>query len=470
MAELRKARAIYVCQECGSESVRWQGRCPDCNAWNTFVEKVQRPVRNAAPSRPPLVALAPIQVSDLSRELRPRLELGSPEFDRVLGEGVVAGSLVLIGGDPGIGKSTLLLQAAAAVAAAGKRVLYVSGEESAHQLKLRANRLSISGERLYLLVETDIDEALTSAESLQPDLLIVDSIQTVFSPELPNAPGTVVQLRESTQRIMRWAKASNVPAFIVGHVTKEGEIAGPRLLEHLVDVVLYLEGDRFSSYRLLRGVKNRFGATSEVGVFEMLGSGMEPVENPSEIFLAERARGAVGSVIVPVIEGTRSMLVELQALTTPTSLSIPRRTAHGIELNRLLLIGAVLSKRARIELYNQDVIVNIVGGLRVQEPAADLGLALAIASSYKDRRLPGDLIAIGEVGLSGELRSVSHIGRRLAEAEKMGFVHALIPAAALRRQRPQTALQLHPVSTLLEAVGTAFAMEPGPILDSASGA
>ncbi len=370
----------------------------------------------------------------------------------------VEGDHSFVANDLVVHNSTLLLQVTAKIAASGKNVLYISGEESAHQLKLRAARLGISGERLFLLTETDIDEALATADRVQPDLVVVDSIQTVFTPELPNAPGTVVQLREATLRVMRWAKRGHVPAFIVGHVTKEGEIAGPRLLEHLVDVVLYLEGERFSSYRLLRGVKNRYGATSEVGVFEMANDGLREVENPSEIFLAERADGAVGSVIVPVLEGTRPMLVEVQALTTSTSMSMPRRAAHGIETNRLLLITAVLSKRVRMPLHNQDVIVNVAGGLRVQEPAADLGLALAITSSFKDLRLPGDLVAIGEVGLSGELRSVGHLDRRLAEAEKLGFRHALVPAAALRRGKPATGLRLHPAATLVEAVEKALAL------------
>lgn len=459
MVEAKKTRAIFVCQECGLESVRWQGRCPECNAWNTFVERTVRP--NAANRARPALGVAgqePVELSTMSGDAHPRLELGIPEFDRVLGGGVVPGSLVLIGGDPGIGKSTLLLQVTAQVAAAGKSVLYISGEESAHQLKLRAGRLGIAGERLFLLTETNIDEALAAGERVQPDLIVIDSIQTVFSPELPNAPGTVVQLREATLRIMRWAKTGNVPAFIVGHVTKEGEIAGPRLLEHLVDVVLYLEGERFSSYRLLRGVKNRFGATSEVGVFEMQNSGLRGVANPSEIFLAERAEGAIGSVIVPVLEGTRPMLVEVQALTSATSMPVPRRTAHGIELNRLLLLTAVLSKRARMQLHGQDIIVNVAGGLRVQEPAADLGLALAISSSFKDVRLGGDMVAIGEVGLSGELRSVGHLDRRLAEAEKLGFKHAILPEAVLRRHRAATTLRLHAASTLVDAIEQAFAL------------
>jgi len=375
-----------------------------------------------------------------------------PEFDRVLGGGIVPGSLILIGGDPGIGKSTLVAQVAALIATGERSVLYVSGEESAHQLKLRSRRLGISGEQVFLLTETNLTDALNAADRIQPDLLIIDSIQTVYAPELQNAPGSVAQLRECTMRLMQWAKRAGTSAFIIGHVTKEGEIAGPRLLEHIVDVVLYLEGERFSSYRLLRGVKNRFGAVSEVGVFEMLGTGLAGVENPSEVFLAERQEGAIGSVIVPTVEGSRPMLVEVQALASPSAIPTPRRTASGIEFTRLLLIAAVLTKRAGIRLSDQDLIVNVVGGLKVNEPAADLGVALAIASSYRDAVLPGDLVAIGEIGLSGELRSVGHLDRRLAEAEKLGFRSALLPRVALRRGTPPTGLKLIAADTLRGAL------------------
>ena len=455
MAEAKKARAVFVCQECGAQSLRWQGRCAECNAWNSYAERTVRPLA-AAHAAPTALPAEPIELAAVDGDARPRLVLGIGEFDRVLGGGVVPGSLTLIGGDPGIGKSTLLLQVAAGAVAGGRPVLYISGEESAHQLKLRAARLGIPGERLFLLTETDIDAALAAADHIDPALIVVDSIQTVHTPELTNAPGTVVQLREATLRIMRWAKAGDVPAFIIGHVTKEGEIAGPRLLEHLVDVVLYLEGERFSSYRLLRGVKNRYGATSEVGVFEMRNAGMEEVANPSEIFLAERAEGAVGSVIVPVLEGTRPMLVEVQALTSRSTLSMPRRAAHGVDTNRLLLISAVLSKRAGLRLHDQDIIANVAGGVRLGEPAGDLALALAITSSFRDLTLPGDMVALGEVGLSGELRSVSHLDRRLSEAEKLGFRQAVLPAAALRRQRPQTALRLREAATLPAAIEAAF--------------
>ena len=457
MAKQRQGRVTYVCQECGFESPKWAGRCPECLSWNTLEERTAQPAPKSHLGAPG--GAAPVELPAVRGEDRPRVGSGIGEFDRVLGGGIVPGSLVLIGGDPGIGKSTLLLQAAASLAArpgAGP-VLYLSGEESAHQLKLRAGRLGVDGRGLFLITETDLSEALRAADRLSPGLLVVDSIQTVFWPEVPSAAGSVTQLRECTLRLMQWAKAGHVPTFIVGHVTKEGEIAGPRLLEHIVDVVLYLEGERFSSYRLLRGVKNRFGAVSEIGVFEMRDRGMVEVPNPSEVFLAERAEGGVGSVIVPTLEGSRPLLVEVQALTSPTALSMPRRTANGVDFNRLILITAVLSKRVGLSLGSQDVLVNVVGGLKLQEPAADLGVALAIASSFRDLRVPGDLVAMGEVGLSGELRSVSHLERRLAEAERLGFRRCILPRAALRRGRPATALELAPAATLEQAVREALA-------------
>ena len=455
MAVQPKSKTMFVCQECGQESLRWQGRCPECQAWNTLEERTVSAGR-ATPAlgreRTNGSGHTPVELTAVSGEAFPRLETGVSEFDRVLGGGIVAGSLVLIGGDPGVGKSTLLLQVAGQVAGDERRVLYVSGEESSHQLKLRADRLGLRGANVFLLTETNLPEALLHADHMQPDLLIVDSIQTIYAPGLQNAPGSIVQLRECTMRLMQWAKSGAVPVFIIGHVTKEGEIAGPRLLEHIVDVVLYLEGERFSSYRLLRGVKNRFGAVSEVGVFEMAGKGLEPVANPSEIFLAERAEGAIGSVIVPAIEGSRPMLLEVQALTSPTPMAMPRRVANGIDTSRLLLLSAVLTKRAGLKLSDQDVIVNVTGGMRIQEPAADLAVALAIASSHHDHRIPGDLVALGEIGLSGELRSVSHLERRLNEAERLGFKTCIVSQVALRRGRPATKLELLPVDTLRQAM------------------
>jgi len=451
MPEVRRARTVFVCQECGQESPKWLGRCPDCQTWNSFVERVERQSAGVAP------VAAPVEICELADEGLARLVIDLPEFNRVLGGGIVPGSLILVGGDPGIGKSTLMLQAAVLAAADRRRVLYISGEESAQQLKMRARRLTAAGEGVFLLSETNLDGALQEADALQPSLVVVDSIQTVYTAAAPSPPGSIGQLRECTMRLMHWAKSGGVPTCIVGHVTKEGDIAGPRLLEHIVDVVLYLEGERFSSYRLLRGVKNRFGSTNEVGVFEMTGGGLIGVENPSEVFLAERAEEAVGSVVVPTLEGSRPLLVEVQALTSPTMLATPRRTANGLDFNRLVLVCAVLTKRAGLALGSQDIIANVVGGLRVHEPAADLGLALAIASSYRDAPLPRDLVAIGEVGLSGELRSVSQMERRLAEAERLGFARCLLPQAALRRGAPASGMQLLPAASLREAIRLAFA-------------
>jgi DNA repair protein RadA/Sms len=397
-----------------------------------------------------------VEIAALDGEDEPRLPLGIPEFDRVLGGGVVAGSLALIGGDPGIGKSTLLLQAASCLAETGRAVLYVSGEESARQVRMRSARLGLPGERLFVLTETNLSAALAQAEALGPALLVIDSIQTVYSESAEQAPGSIAQLRQCTMELMRWAKGSGVPVFLVGHVTKEGEIAGPRLLEHIVDVVLYLEGERFSSYRLLRGVKNRFGSIDEIGVFEMTGDGMRGVENPSEAFISERARDGVGSVVIPTLEGSRPMLVEVQALTSPTVTPAPRRTANGLDINRLLLVSAVLSRQLGESLAQQDIIASVVGGLRVAEPPADLAVALAILSSQRDRAIPGDLVAFGEIGLSGELRSVGQLERRLAEAERLGFARCLLPEANVRRGRPNTGLDLLPAATLRDAVRLAL--------------
>ena len=380
------------------------------------------------------------------------MPVGIGEMDRVLGGGIVAGSLVLLGGDPGIGKSTLLLQAAALLGEAGRPVLYIAGEESASQVKLRAARLGLTGSGLFVTAETCVEVALGQCEAMRPALVVIDSIQTVHSETAEQAPGSIAQLRQSTMALMRWAKASGVPMFIVGHVTKDGDIAGPRLLEHIVDVVLYLEGERFSSYRLLRGVKNRFGSVNEVGVFEMAGDGMRGVENPSEAFIAERAAGAVGSAVVPTLEGSRPVLVEVQALTSPTVTPAPRRTANGLDVGRLLLVTAVLSRRLHLPLANLDVIGSVVGGLRIAEPAADLALALAIVSSHKDKPLAGDLVALGEVGLSGELRSVSHLERRLLEAERLGFRRCVLPESTLHRQRPRTGIELVAVAGLRDAI------------------
>ena len=442
-------RTVFVCQQCGKESLKWLGRCPNCQQWNSFVETT---VPTAAPSPTPTRENPPQELSQVVIEAADRYPLPLAEFNRVLGGGLVSGSLVLIAGDPGIGKSTLLLQTSALIARARGKVVYVSGEESLHQTKLRAERLGLKGEQLYLLAETDLEVILNQIEQLSPQLVVIDSIQAVCLPELDTAAGSITQVRECTLRLMHWSKLSAVPVFITGHVTKEGAIAGPRVLEHIVDVVLYLEGEPFSAFRLLRGVKNRFGSTNEVGVFEMKEQGLIEVENPSQVFLSQRLGEAIGSAVVPTLEGSRPLLVEIQALTTPTSFGLPRRTANGVDFGRLLLITAVLTKRVGLRLGNQDIIANVTGGLKISEPAADLGIALAIASSSRDMGVDPRLVAAGEVGLSGELRAVSQLDRRLNEAARLGFKRCLVPKAGARISPPK-GIELIPVSTLREAIG-----------------
>jgi DNA repair protein RadA/Sms len=396
-------------------------------------------------------SLMRVQSADVHR--RP---LPLDEFSRVLGGGVVPGSVVLVGGDPGIGKSTLLLQAAASLASDTDRVLYVTAEESAQQVKLRADRLGLASDNLYLLSETNVDAILTATEELKPIVLIVDSIQTVFVEEISSAAGSVSQVREGAARLVGFAKPRDTAVFIVGHVTKEGAIAGPRVLEHMVDAVLYLEGERFHQYRILRAVKNRFGSTDEVGVFEMAEGGMREVRNPSEAFLEERSGNAAGSAVTVTMEGTRPILVEVQGLTTTAAYGNPRRTANGIDLNRLQMLVAVLTKRVGVGLFDQDVFVNVVGGLRLAEPAVDLGVALAIASSFREARVDPRLVAVGEVGLSGELRSVAQLERRLQEAAKLGFKRAIVPATLGRGLvRPPQGMELTRAATLYEAIDAA---------------
>jgi DNA repair protein RadA/Sms len=441
-------RTIFVCQNCGKESLKWLGRCPNCQEWNSFEETV---VSAAAPT--PIVDLSnpPRELSQVATDSSDRLPLPLNELNRVLGGGLVSGSLVLMGGEPGIGKSTLLLQVSALVAQAGGKVAYVSGEETLSQIRLRAERLGISGERLYLLAETDLNVILSHLEQLEPSMVVIDSIQAVSLPELESAAGSITQVKECTLRLMHWAKPGAVPVFVAGHVTKDGAIAGPRVLEHIVDVVLYLEGEPFSAYRVLRGVKNRFGSTNEVGVFEMKQEGLIEVDNPSKAFLAQRLEEAIGSAVVPTLEGSRPLLVEIQALTTPTAFGLPRRTANGVDFNRLLLIAAVLTKRVGLRLGNQDIIVNVTGGLKVGEPAADLGIALAIASSARDISVDPGLVAAGEVGLSGELRAVSQLERRVAEAARLGFERCLVPKTSAQIKAPRN-IQLLTASTLKEAI------------------
>ncbi len=441
-------RTIFVCKNCGKESLKWLGRCPNCQEWNCFEETV---VSAATPAPIADLSNPPRELSQVTIDSSDRLPLPLAELNRVLGGGLVSGSLVLMGGEPGIGKSTLLLQVSALVAQAGGKVAYVSGEETLSQIRLRAERLGISGERLYLLAETDLNAILGQLEQLEPSLVVIDSIQAVSLPEVESAAGSISQVRECTLRLMHWAKPGAVPVFVAGHVTKDGAIAGPRVLEHIVDVVLYLEGEPFSAYRLLRGVKNRFGSTNEVGVFEMKQEGLLEVDNPSKAFLAQRLEEAVGSAVVPTLEGSRPLLVEIQALTTPTSFGLPRRTANGVDFNRLLLITAVLTKRVGLKLGNQDIIVNVTGGLKVGEPAADLGIALAIASSARDISVDPALVAAGEVGLSGELRAVSQLERRVAEAARLGFHRCLVPKTSAHIKAPK-GIELLTASTLREAI------------------
>jgi len=428
---MAKTKTQYVCQKCGRVAAKEMGKCPQCGAWNSMVEEVVTTSKNSGiRSRTNLnLNSQPTRLSEIEGDPEARLHLPIEEFARVLGGGIVPGSVVLIGGDPGIGKSTLMLQVAATMAREAGPVLYVSGEESTRQIKMRALRLDASADAddLYLVAETDLVAILAHIENLQARLVIVDSIQTTYNGELTSAPGSVSQVRECAARLTALAKSSGLAMFLVGHVTKEGNLAGPRVLEHMVDTVLYLEGDRHHAYRLLRGVKNRFGAISEVGVFEMREAGMVEVANPSEAFLAERLINAPGSAIAVTMEGTRPLLVEVQALASTTAFGNPRRTPNGVDFNRLLLTSAVLTRRLGVRLVDQDVFVNVIGGLQVQEPAADLAIAMAIASSVKDRAIAADLVLIGEIGLSGELRAVGQLPARLHEAAKLGFRRAIIP-------------------------------------------
>ncbi|MCK4353882.1 MAG: DNA repair protein RadA [Dehalococcoidia bacterium] len=454
-----KVKRIFVCQQCGKESAKWLGRCPNCQAWNSFVETA--------------VGLSHIP-SDLScsRENKPqelsqvevgffsRFHLGFAELNRVLGGGLVPGSLVLIGGEPGIGKSTLLLQALAMVAESNGPVAYVSGEESINQVKLRAERLNVRGKGFFILSETSLSALLGHLEALLPHLVVIDSIQSVYLEDASGVPGSIAQVRECTLRLMYWAKRNNVPVFITGHVTKDGAIAGPGALEHIVDVVLYFEGEQFSNYRMLRSVKNRFGPTNEVGVFEMGRSGLIEIENPSQVFLSKYKDAAIGSVVVPALEGTRPLLVEIQALITPASFGPPRRIANGIDFNRLLLISAVLSKRAGLRVSNQDIMVNVTGGLKVNEPAIDLGIALAIASSFRDSKPLSGLVALGEVGLNGELRSVAQAERRIAEAIRLGFKSCLMPRSSSQLSLGKADIQLIEASSVADALHLGLRREP----------
>jgi DNA repair protein RadA/Sms len=430
-----KTYTKYVCQQCGYESAKYLGRCPDCAAWNSLVESVEHaatPARSSGGGSRLASGLSglynqPTPLPEVRAIAHSRVSTGIGEMDRVLGGGLVPGSVVLIGGEPGIGKSTLLLQAAGNIAEATGMVLYVTAEESAEQVKIRAERLGITSNRLHLYPESDLDTIVEAINGLKPSLVIVDSIQTIASEQLTSVPGSISQVRDGANRLHRVAKSLHIPIFIIGHVTKEGSVAGPRALEHIVDAVLYLEGERFHTYRLLRGAKNRFGATHEVGVFEMQGEGMVEIPNPSAVFLNERGPRSTGTSVVVSMEGTRPLLVEVQALTSATAFGTPRVTTTGVDHNRLVMLLAVLTKRVGLLLYNHDVYVNVVGGFSLDEPGVDLGIAAAVASSFKDRQVPPDVALIGEVGLSGEVRSVSRVALRVREAAKLGFRRCIVP-------------------------------------------
>ena len=445
-----KAKTIFVCNECGYESAKWMGKCPACNSWNTFFEeKLSTKVESG--KREKKIQEAPKPLNSFVGQDAQRTSTGYAELDRVLGGGLVKGSLVLVGGEPGIGKSTLILQLCDKVKGEGK-VLYVSGEESAEQIKLRADRLNIKNDDILFLGETDIDIIDQNIEELNPKLVIIDSMQTMYSEDISSAPGSVSQVREITSRIMKICKSRKITTIIIGHVTKDGNIAGPRVLEHMVDTVLYIEGERYFSYRMIRGVKNRFGSTNEVGMFEMQEKGMVEITNPSSILISEREDNPSGSVVVATVEGTRPLLVELQALVTQSVFGLPRRTANGIDYNRLTLLVAVMEKKAGFMLGNQDVYLNVVGGLKVNEPALDLGIILATASSFKNVSIPKGVIALGEVGLTGEVRTINMMEKRLKEAERLGFKKCIIPENNKKLLKESYILDIIGVKNINEAM------------------
>ncbi len=446
----KSPRIIFVCKQCGRASPKWLGRCPGCHTWNTFEERFV-----VAETITPLDDVNQVlELSQVNLEAGRRYTLPMSEFNRVLGGGLVPGSLILIGGAPGIGKSTLLLQTAASLTKKKYKVAYISGEETVQQVKIRAERLKEKGKNLYLLAETDLSIALSQTKHLSPKLAIIDSIQAMSLPELDTGSGSIIQIRECTLKIMQFAKINNIPFIISGHVTKDGNMAGPRVLEHIVDVVLYLEGESFSNYRLLRCIKNRFGTTNEIGVFEMKDQGLIEVLNPSDLLLAQRFKDSVGSVVVPTIEGNRPLLLEIQALTNPTKFTAPRRVANGIDFGRLLLITAVLSRRVGLKLNNQDILINVTGGLRVDEPAADLGIALAIISSYKDKSINHQLTVVGEIGLSGEIRSVTKLNHRIKETARLGFKYCVVPKA--NEYFMSDDIEIIPVINIKEAIDLVF--------------
>jgi len=451
----KQQKTAFFCQNCGYESPKWVGKCPGCGEWNRFAEE---PTRAADPRVPPEYQLGekPRPIDAVEADEKARVKTGIGEMDRVLGGGIVAGSAVLVGGDPGIGKSTLLLQVLHRLASGGRKVLYVSGEESASQIRMRADRIGAASKNLYVLVEVALENILRYIKETAPAAIVIDSIQTVYSSLLTSAPGSVGQVREASERLIILSKKTGIPVFLVGHVTKDGSIAGPKVLEHMVDTVLYFEGDSGHSYRIIRGIKNRFGPTNEIGVFEMRDRGLVEVSNPSEYFLTERPEGLAGSVVVAAIEGTRPILVEIQALVASTSFGMPRRTAIGVDGNRVSLLVAVLDKIGGLHLGNHDIFVNVAGGVRLAEPAVDLGVVAAIASSFLDRPVDPKTVVFGEVGLTGEIRGINQMEIRIREAARMGFTRCVLPRTQLRGLDKAAAIELVRVGHLKELLGEIF--------------
>ena len=434
-----KAKTSFFCQECGYESLRWQGKCPGCGAWNTFVEELSSSKEKQRSSSLP--TSKPLKLEEIIYQEHQRMDTGMPELNRVLGGGIVPGELILLSGDPGIGKSTLTMQLAGKMGTYGK-VLYVSGEESSQQLKMRAERLAVNNDELKILIENNLEIVEQHLQTEQPQIVILDSIQTVYLPEISSAQGSVSQLRECTNRVLQWAKIWGIAVIVVGHVTKDGSVAGPRVLEHMVDAVLFFEGDRQYQYRVLRALKNRFGSTNEIGVFEMQEQGLVEITNPSAVFLAERSQETIGSAVIACMEGSRPVLLELQALVSPSFSNQPRRMTNGADYNRVAMLLAVLEKRAGLRIGNQDIYINIAGGLRVDEPAADLGIVVALASSLSSKAVSASTVVLGEVGLTGEIRTINHLDKRLIEAAKMGFTTVIVPQGNLNNCPKVTSLKI----------------------------
>jgi DNA repair protein RadA/Sms len=454
---MARAKTQFVCQSCGYQAPKWLGRCPGCQGWNTFIEErvvEERPSERDIPGFEDRTF--PTPVTEIIAEEKGRFQIGIGEFDRVLGGGIVFGSVILVGGDPGIGKSTLLLQVMNRLASKGKKVLYISGEESLQQSKMRADRLGVSSGHLFLASETSLEKIVQNIQTLKPLTVVVDSIQTIYSSELPSTPGSITQVRETSGRLLYLAKRLSIPIFLIGHVTKEGFIAGPKVLEHMVDTVLYIEGEANHAFRILRAVKNRFGPTNEIGVFEMKDSGLVEVSSPSEFFLSGRTQPASGSVVMPSMEGSRPILIELQALVVPTNFGVPRRTAQGVDANRVSLLVAVMEKRLGVHLNQQDIFLNIAGGMKVEEPASDLGVIAAISSSLRDSVIHPEWAVFGEVGLGGEIRGVSQAEIRVKEAGRMGFKRILLPQQNQEKIKGIKGIELIGVTTVGEAVDKLF--------------